>query len=103
MSAAHGLVEATSAIRGLVRGRQLTADEGWEALDWLGALDLILDSTAPRLSRIWALRDRMSAYDAAHAAAAEAVEAPLFTVDAALLTACRDAAIAATHLDDLDA
>jgi predicted nucleic acid-binding protein len=43
----------------------------------------------------------MSAYDAAHAAAAEAFDAPLVTVDRRLLAACADASIRAVHLDDL--
>jgi predicted nucleic acid-binding protein len=43
----------------------------------------------------------MSAYDAAYAAAAEAVGAPLVTVDARLLAACSEAAIPAVHLDVL--
>jgi predicted nucleic acid-binding protein len=62
----------------------------------------VLDATGPRLSRIWALRERMSAYDAAYAAAAQALAAPLITVDKRLLRACEEAGIAATHLDDLD-
>jgi predicted nucleic acid-binding protein len=45
----------------------------------------------------------MSAYDAAYAAAAEAFDAPLVTVDDRLLRACHDAAIPAVHLDRLRA
>jgi predicted nucleic acid-binding protein len=62
---------------------------------------VVLDATAPRIRRIWSLRDRMSAYDAAYAAAAEAFGASLLTVDGGLLRACHDAGIAAEHLDDL--
>lgn len=79
----------------------LTPEQGQMAVEWLGELDLVLDATAPRLRRIWSLRDRMSAYDAAYAAAAEALDAPLVTVDARLLRGCRDAAISAMHLDQL--
>jgi len=61
----------------------------------------VLDATAPRLRRIWSLRDRMSAYEAAYAAAAEAFGTQLLTVDRRLLRACHAAAISATHLDDL--
>lgn len=101
VSAAHGLVEAASALRRLVRQRVVETTEGWQALRWLGELDIVLDATAPRLPRIWALRDRMSAYDAAYAAAAEAIDVPLLTADRRLLLACRHERIPATHLDEL--
>lgn len=101
VSAAHGLVEAMSAIRRLTLREVLTPEQGLAAVEWLGELDLVLDATAPRIRRIWSLREGMTAYDAAHAAAAEAFDAPLLTVDERLLRACRDAAISAMHLDDL--
>jgi predicted nucleic acid-binding protein len=101
VSAAHGLIEAMSAVRRLALRGLLAAEDGLAAVEWLGRLDLVLDATAPRIRRIWALRDRMSAYDAAYAAAAEAFDAPLLTVDARLLRACGDAGIVAQHLDDL--
>ena len=43
----------------------------------------------------------MSAYDAAHAAAADALDTPLITTDARLLDGCRAAGIRATHLSGL--
>ena len=101
VSAAHGLIEAMSAVRRLALRGLLAAEDGLAAVEWLGRLDLVLDATAPRIRRIWALRDRMSAYDAAYAAAAEAFDAPLLTVDGRLLRACGDAGIVAQHLDDL--
>lgn len=101
VTAAHGLIEATSAVRRLVRQRALEAADGWRALRWLGELDIVLDATAPRLPRVWALRDRMSAYDAAYAVAAEAIDVPLLTTDSRLLRACRQERIPAQHLDDL--
>ena len=90
-----------SAVRRLGLRGLLAAEDGLAAVEWLGRLDLVLDATAPRIRRIWALRDRMSAYDAAYAAAAEAFDAPLLTVDGRLLRACGDAGIVAQHLDDL--
>jgi predicted nucleic acid-binding protein len=101
ISAAHGLVEAISAVRRLTLRGFLTAEDGLAAVDWLAQFDLMLDATGPRARRIWSLRDQMSAYDAAYAAAAEAIEAPLLTVDERLLRACRDAGISAMHLDEL--
>jgi predicted nucleic acid-binding protein len=101
VSAAHGLVEALSAVRRLALRGELGAEDGLAAVGWLGELDLVLDATAPRARRIWSLRDRMSAYDAAYAAAADALDAPLVTVDQRLLRACGEAGIAAIGLDDL--
>lgn len=101
LSAAHGLIEAVSAVRRLVLRGILSAEDGLAAVGWLAELDLVLDATAPRVRRIWALHDRMSAYDAAYAAAAEAFGAPLLTVDERLLRACDAAAIPAAHLDEL--
>lgn len=101
ISAAHGLIEATNAVRRLTLCRVLPPEDGLRALQWLAALDLVLDATVPRLGRIWSLRERMSSYDAAYAAAAEAFEAPLVTVDERLLRACDDAAITAMHLGNL--
>jgi predicted nucleic acid-binding protein len=101
VTAAHGLVEATSAVRGLARSGQLTAEQGGAAVAWLSDLHVVLDPSSPRLRRIWELRDRMSAYDAAYAAAAEALEIPLLSTDRPLLKACAQAGIRASHLDDL--
>jgi predicted nucleic acid-binding protein len=101
VSAAHGPIEAASALRRLTHLGALSADYGRQAIDWLVELELVLDAPAPRMRRIWALRDRMSAYDAAYAAAAEALDAPLITTDGRLLEACRDAGIGVTHLAEL--
>jgi predicted nucleic acid-binding protein len=98
VSAAHGLVEATSALRRMTHLGALSADDGRQAIDWLVDLDIALDAPAPRMRRMWALRDRMSAYDAAYAAAAEALDTPLITTDGRLLDACRAAGIGAAHL-----
>jgi predicted nucleic acid-binding protein len=103
VSAAHGLIEATSAIRRLTQRGALSAEIGSQSIAWLGQLDLVLDATAPRLRRVWALRDQMSAYDAAYAAAAEALDSPLISTDKRLLAACASAGIAATHLAALAA
>lgn len=102
VTAAHGLVEALSALRRLARQRILTPAEGAAAASWLRSLDLVLDATAPRVARIWDLRDRMSVYDAAYAAAAEAMVIPLVTVDVRLRRACRSAKIPSAGLGDLE-
>lgn len=101
VTAAHGLVEAVSALRRLARSGAIEADAATRALTWLEAFDIVLDAPAPRLARIWALRDRMSAYDAAYAACAEALVRPLLSTDARLLDACVQAGIAAGHLESM--
>lgn len=103
VTAAHGLIEATSAIRRLAATGALTAGEGGQAVGWLGELDVVLDATAPRLRRVWALRDRMSAYDAAYAATAEALGMRLISTDRRLLSACEMVDIPAVHLAAPDA
>ena len=101
VSAAHALIEGTSAVRRLVREDLIGAADGWRAVRWLGELDIVLDATTPRLARIWALRDRMSAYDAAYAATAEAMVTPLLTTDRRLLRACQHEGIPAQHIEEL--
>jgi len=44
----------------------------------------------------------MSTYDAAYAAAAEAFDRPLVTVDERLFRSCEAAGIVAIHLDELE-
>lgn len=98
VSAAHGLIEAISALRRLVLRRDLYAADGAAAVGWLCTLDLVLDATAPRARRIWELRESMSAYDAGYAATAEAFGVPLVTADRRLQRACHSIGIAATGL-----
>lgn len=97
VSAAHGLIEALSALRRLVSLAEMDEHDGDAAVDWLRALDLVLDATSPRARRIWELRHTMSADDAAYAAGAEALGVPLLTVDDRLRRAC-----AATGIEALD-
>lgn len=100
VSAAHALVEATSALRRMVRQGELEPADGRIAVEWLAEFDLVLDASAPRLPRVWELCDRMSAYDAAYAAAAEAIGIPLISADSRLAGACRQAGIEAVELND---
>ena len=101
ISAAHGPIESASALRRMSHLGALSADDARQAIDWLVELNVVLDAPAPRMRRVWALRDRMSAYDAAYAAAAEALDTALIATDARLLGACRAAGIGATHLSDV--
>lgn len=99
VSAAHALVEATNALRRLVRRGNLEASQGERATLWLANLGLTLDASAPRLRKVWELRDRMSAYDAAYAATADALGVPLVSTDRRLIDACALAGIQAVALD----
>lgn len=101
VTAAHGLIEAVSAIRGLTHHEQLSPEDATTAVTWLREFDLVLDPTAPRLRRVWELRATMSTYDAAYAAGAEALGVPLVSADEPLRRACAAAGIAAVDVDDL--
>jgi predicted nucleic acid-binding protein len=101
VTAAHGVVEAAHALRRLVRQGVLSDDDGAAAVRGLGQLDLVLDPTSPRLPVVWRLRDRMSAYDAAYAAAADALGLPLITTDDRLRRTCESEGIACQHLREV--
>lgn len=103
VTAAHGLVEALNAIRRLEATGRIAAEAARGAAVDLTRLPLVIDDTAHRVHDIWAFRASMTAYDAAYAAAAIHLDAPLLTVDGGLLRACRARGIPARHLDDLAA
>jgi predicted nucleic acid-binding protein len=67
------------ALRGALSGRR-----AGRALRALGDLRATRYSHAPLRRRIWELRENITPYDAAYVALAEALRAPLVTVDAAL-------------------
>jgi predicted nucleic acid-binding protein len=75
------MVEVAQVIRRYVLGGQVTGDRGRLALDHLLALDVEHHAHDALLPRIWALRNNLTAYDAAYVALAEALGAPLLTCD----------------------
>jgi len=77
-------LEVAQVLRRLVQLREITAARAQEALDDYGGL--LVERAAHRelLSRVWQLRDSMTAYDAAYVALAEALDAPLLTCDGRL-------------------
>lgn len=77
-------VEVAQVVRRYVLRGRVTADGGRRALEDLRMLDLARHPHDALLPRIWALRDNVSAYDAAYVALAEALEAPLLTCDRGL-------------------
>ncbi|MGO1174034.1 MAG: type II toxin-antitoxin system VapC family toxin [Actinomycetaceae bacterium] len=94
LAAPHHLdAEVLSALRGLHIGRRLdlvTADRA--RADFYG-FAVVRYELEPLADRIWALRHRYTAYDAAYLALAEALRAPLCTCDAKLDSGGHDAEV----------
>ncbi|HXW43953.1 MAG TPA: type II toxin-antitoxin system VapC family toxin [Streptosporangiaceae bacterium] len=85
LAAPHAVdLECASALRGLVQGGKLPADEGERALQLLGKMDIRRYGHVPLLARIWELRHNMWPYDAAYVALAESIGAELVTLNAKL-------------------
>ena len=80
-------VEVAQVVRRYVHRGELRAERGDEALSDLADLDVVRHPHEPLLARMWRLRDNMTAYDAAYVALAEALDAPLLTLDARLADA----------------
>ncbi|GAA3159654.1 PIN domain-containing protein [Blastococcus jejuensis] len=76
--------EIASGLRRQVRAKVLTADQAWAALDTWRRLGLTRHPVPGLLSRIWELRDNVSAYDASYVALAEVLGCSLLTADARL-------------------
>ena len=76
--------EVASGLRRRVAAGQVTADNGWAALDTWRQLGLTRYAVYPLLERVWQLRDNLSAYDAGYVALAESLSCPLVTADAHL-------------------
>jgi predicted nucleic acid-binding protein len=85
MHAPHLLdVEVTQVLRRLVQRKELTVARAEQALDDLSNLAIERHEHQPLVSRVWQLRDSISAYDGVYVALAEALNAPLLTCDAKL-------------------
>jgi predicted nucleic acid-binding protein len=74
-------VEVTHALRRLAATTAITSTEAHEALVVLGQLDLQRWDHEPMLRRAWQLRDNLTIYDAMYVVLAEALDAPLLTID----------------------
>jgi len=80
----HFHVEALSALRGLRRRGDLTPERADRAIDLLIDLRVVRHAVAPHARALWALRDNLSANDAAYLVVARAIDARLLTTDAGL-------------------
>lgn len=73
--------EVAQALRRMVAAGTLQEPHGRARLEILGDMPLHRHLLTPLLPRIWQLRDKLTAYDAAYVALAEALECPLLTFD----------------------
>lgn len=77
-------LEVISTLRRAARAGRLDDRRSSQVLTDLAALPLRRVPHLPLLSRIWELRDNLTAYDAAYVALAEALNALLLTADGPL-------------------
>ena len=77
-------VEIAQALRRLVQLRELSVARAEHALHDFADFMIERHAHGALLSRMWQLRESVSAYDAAYLALAEALEAPLLTCDGKL-------------------
>ncbi len=80
-------LEIVQVLRRHVLAGAMTAKQGAEALDVWRGFPLRRWTHEALLARAWALRETLTAYDAAYVALAEALDAPLLTTDSKLARA----------------
>jgi predicted nucleic acid-binding protein len=73
--------EVLQTLRRLVQRREMGGRRGLASVGILQAFPLARHDLTPLLPRIWALRDNLTAYDAAYVALAEALDCQLLTFD----------------------
>lgn len=77
-------VEVAQVVRRYVLRGEVRPERGAEALGDLADLDVVRHPHEPLLPAMWRQRANLTAYDAAYVALAEALDAPLLTLDARL-------------------
>lgn len=81
--------EVQHALRGLVRGRKISADRATDGLYDLAELNLLRYPAYPLADRVWELRANLTSYDATYVALAELLQCPLVTCDRRMARAAR--------------
>ena len=76
--------EVASGLRRRVTAAQLSAEDGWSALNAWAHLGMTRYPVFALLDRVWELRDNLSAHDACYVALAELLNCNLLTGDARL-------------------
>lgn len=79
--------EVAQVSRRLTLAGAMSVERGEQVLTDLADLPIELYDHRPFLGRVWELRDAVTAYDALYLALAEALDAPLLTLDARLARA----------------
>lgn len=79
--------ELASGLRRRVLAKEVSADDGWRALDTWRHLAVARYALSGLLDRVWDLRNNVSAYDASYIALAESLGCALVTADARLSSA----------------
>ena len=74
-------IEILSGLRWLVRHKEITAERATLGLEWFFDLGIERHHSGELARRVFALRNSLSAHDAACVALAESLEAPLLTSD----------------------
>lgn len=77
-------LEVAQVLRRYLRGGALTGKRAGEALHWFQDIPITRYPHSPFLARVWQLRDNLTAYDAVYVSLAEALGAPLITLDSRL-------------------
>jgi predicted nucleic acid-binding protein len=77
-------LEVAQVLRRYVARTEMTPARAKAAIGLMIAFPMQRYTHEPFLSRIWELRDNLTAYDGAYVALAEALQAPLLTCDARL-------------------
>ena len=80
-------VEVLSALRRLVRAREVPPDRAEEAIQDLGLLRIVRHAHLDLAGRAWELRHNFTAYDAMYVALAESLDATIVTCDGPLSAA----------------